>query len=203
MTGAPAVAVRAPGRPRSESADRDILDAAITLLGRDGYQALSMAAVAQAAGVGKPTLYRRYASKAELVAAALIHVTSGPEPDLPTDTAAALRALVGATAEALAAPGAMVIIGSLLAQERGDPQLIAAFRARVFHPRHAVVERVVREGIARGELDAATPVDAVIDVLFGAVVARAVLGEPVTDAWLDAVVALTLRGAAPVEGGAR
>jgi AcrR family transcriptional regulator len=191
---------RAPGRPRSEVADRDILDAAIHLLGRDGYQALSMAAVAQLAGVGKPTLYRRYASKADLVAAALVHATSRPgtEPPLPRDTRAALRALVGATADALAAPGAMVIVGSLLAQERRDPQLIEAFRARVFHPRHAVVERVLREGIEAGELDPDTPVDVVIDVLFGAVVARAVLGEAVTPAWLDRVVDLALRSAAAV-----
>ena len=195
--GPPASEAVRRGRPRSEAADRDILDAAIRLLGRDGYQGLSMAGVAQMAGVGKPTLYRRYASKADLVAAALVHATSGPEPPLPSGTRAALRALVGSTAEALAAPGAMVIIGSLLAQEQGDPQLIEALRARVFGPRHVVVERVLREGIAAGALHPATPVDVVIDVLFGAVLSRAVVGAAATPAWLDAVVDLALRGTSP------
>lgn len=174
--------------------DRAILAAAMGLLARDGYQALSMAAVADAAGVGRPTLYRRYASKAQLVAAALDGMTSGPEPELPDDTREALRKLVRAAAAALGQPGALVVIGSLLARPQ-EPELLAALRARIFDPRHAVVERVVQRGISSGDLAPSTMPDVVIDVLFGAILARLVFAEPVTATWLDSVVELVVTGA--------
>lgn len=188
------------GRPRSEAADRAILDAAVRLLARDGYQSLRMSDVAEAAAVGKPTLYRRYPSKPDLVAAAIVALTAGtgPEPELPADTSAALLALLRSTAAALATPGGMTILGSLLAQEQRDPALIAAFRTRVFEPRQAVVGDVLRRGIAVGDVAADAPLPIVIDVLFGALLARAVLGEPVTEAWLIEVVGLAMRGVRPV-----
>lgn len=187
------------GRPRSQAADRAILDAAVMLLARDGYQSLRMSDVAEAAGVGKPTLYRRYPAKPDLVAAAIVALTAGPEPEpeLPDDTTAALLTLLRSTAQALATPGGMTILGSLLAQEQRDPELIAAFRTRVFEPRHAVVGDVLQRGIATGDVAADAPVPIVIDVLFGALLARAVLGEPVTEAWLLEVVGLAMRGMAP------
>lgn len=187
------------GRPRSEAADRAILAAAVQLLARDGYQSMRMSDVALAAGVGKPTLYRRYPSKPDLVAAAIVALTAGPhpEPDLPADTRAALLDLLRSTARALATPGGMTILGSLLAQEQRDPDLIAAFRARVFEPRHEVVRDVLARGITAGDVDPAARLEIVVDVLFGALLARAVLGEPVTEYWLTGVVNLAMRGVTP------
>jgi AcrR family transcriptional regulator len=49
---------RAPGRPRDPQVDRDILAATIELLGEDGFDGLSIEAVAARAGVGKTTVYR-------------------------------------------------------------------------------------------------------------------------------------------------
>lgn len=189
------------GRPRSAEADRAILAAAVHLLARDGYQSMRMADVAAEAGVGKPTLYRRYPNKPELVAAAILALTASPQadhdPDLPVVTSAALLFLLRSAAAALATPGGMIILGSLLAQEQRDPDLIAAFRTRVFEPRHAVVRAVLSRGIAAGDVDPTTPLDVVVDVLFGSLLARAVLGEAVTDEWLADVVGLALRGSAP------
>ena len=49
--------------------DRDILAAGRKLLFENGPQAVTMEAVARQAGVAKPTLYRRYANRDELLAA--------------------------------------------------------------------------------------------------------------------------------------
>jgi AcrR family transcriptional regulator len=43
-----------------------VLDAALPLFARDGYEAVSMQTIADAAGVSKPVLYSCYASKEEL-----------------------------------------------------------------------------------------------------------------------------------------
>ncbi len=57
------------GRPLDPGKDRAILMAARALLFARGPRALTMEAVARAAGVSKPTLYSRYAGRRELLLA--------------------------------------------------------------------------------------------------------------------------------------
>ena len=60
-----------PGRPRNVSTDDAILEAAALRLSRDGYERTSIDLVARDAGVTRPTVYRRWPSKDELVIAAV------------------------------------------------------------------------------------------------------------------------------------
>lgn len=70
---------RAAGRPRSEETSQAILAAVIDLVAEQGSsQTLSMEAVAVRAGASKATIYRRWASKEELVAAALEAIKAKP-----------------------------------------------------------------------------------------------------------------------------
>lgn len=55
------------GRPRSEEAHQAILDATLSLLVEVGFSALTVEGVASRAGVGKATIYRRWASKIPLI----------------------------------------------------------------------------------------------------------------------------------------
>ena len=61
-------------RPRKADA---IYSATLALLGEHGYDALTMEGIAAEAGVNKTTLYRAWATKAEILADALVHA-----PDL-------------------------------------------------------------------------------------------------------------------------
>ena len=190
------------GRPRDARIDDAILDATLRLLGDVGYQAMSISAIAEAAGVGRPAIYRRFPSKASLVVAAVLRLNAGPEPVLPAHPREALAMLLARTAEALTSPGGLATLGSLLAQERRDPELLAAFRRRIFDPRRAVVHSVLRDGIARGLVAVDADLDAVDAGLFGAVLARAVLGEPVDNAWIARVIAQAWQGIAAVQPSA-
>jgi AcrR family transcriptional regulator len=60
------------GRKRDEGRDRDILAATLDVLAEAGFDSMTMDHVAARAGAGKATLYRRWASKGELVRDALI-----------------------------------------------------------------------------------------------------------------------------------
>lgn len=60
-----------PGRPRDTALDANILRAAMEILGESGLNAVTMDSVAQRAGAGKASLYRRWKSKDELLADAL------------------------------------------------------------------------------------------------------------------------------------
>jgi AcrR family transcriptional regulator len=77
MLRAPPVSTPAYGgvnRPRRERRDaaehrQQVLDAAARLFAERGLQVVTMEEIAQAAGVGKGTLYRRYTDKGQLVLA--------------------------------------------------------------------------------------------------------------------------------------
>jgi len=173
------------GRPRDARIDQAIVTATLRLLDELGYQRMSIAAVAEAAGVGRPALYRRYGSKAELVVAAISHIASGPEPELPSDSREALRVLLAAAGSAFSSPGGIAVLGSLLAEQRRDPELLAAFQTRIFDPHRAAVHRVLERGVARGDVAPEADHEAVDSLLFGGLLARAVLGEPVDAGWID------------------
>lgn len=82
------------GGPRSAA---KILDAARDVLSAQGYPALTIEAVAAAAGVGKSTIYRWWPNKEALIADALAEIFRAEEiPDLG-DTHAELRHAVDMT----------------------------------------------------------------------------------------------------------
>ena len=55
------------GRPRRQGATEAILEATVTLAAERGLKELTLDAVAARAGVGRPTIYRRWSSKEALL----------------------------------------------------------------------------------------------------------------------------------------
>ena len=88
-----------PGRRRDPTRDTAIADATLAVFVEEGYSALTIEGVAARAGVGKATIYRRYASKAELVVDA-VRAGAGIADGLPdtgdvrADLATMLRPLL-------------------------------------------------------------------------------------------------------------
>src|SRR5215813_3192902 len=85
------------GRPRSETAESHvaIMDAVYQLLQEKSARELSMEAVAKRAGVGKPTLYKWWPSKASLMFAMFHERMAGRiEASQSSTVEAALRARV-------------------------------------------------------------------------------------------------------------
>src|SRR5690348_14872878 len=71
LTAPPEEVKRRAGRPRSARSHQAILQATIELLTEDGFEAMSIEAIAARARVGKTTIYRRWANKTDLVIDAL------------------------------------------------------------------------------------------------------------------------------------
>src|SRR5689334_17860798 len=72
------------GRPRDPRTQRSILDATRTLLATTGYDQISIDAIARAADVSRPTVYRRWPSKAHIVFDAVFGTAD--RGDVLTDT---------------------------------------------------------------------------------------------------------------------
>ncbi len=123
--------------------DQAVIAATLTLLADRGFARTSMTAVAAAAGVGKPAIYRRFPDKASLVAAAIAERLPRLDPPDLGDTRAELWTAVeqGFPADG---DGYVTLIGGLMAERTRHPELLDAFRRDVLLPRRAIVRSTDR-----------------------------------------------------------
>jgi AcrR family transcriptional regulator len=121
MTAAPASTA---GRPRDPEKDIAVVAATRALLVEAGYQGTTVVAVARRAGVGAPTIYRRWPSKEALVEeAAFGHALPAPLPVSTGDLRTDLRAWTAMFLEWLADPVTRAALPGLLAAYHRDEQL--------------------------------------------------------------------------------
>jgi hypothetical protein len=85
--------------------------------------------------------------------------------------------------------GAIRILGSLLVEERREPELLDVFRKRLLEPRRAIVVDVLRQGIARGDVRPDADPLLVTEMIAGAIFGHhAILGQHADEAWIEALV---------------
>lgn len=186
------------GRPRSAQADEAIVDATVALLSEEGFERLSMDAVASRAGVGKATIYRRWPSKEALVIEAVARRTD-PFPDEPTGTVRERLVAVLGGVLAASRTGAGRLLPCMVGATVSNPPLAAHYRAQILEPRRERLAALLREGVANGELRDDLDVDAAVDTLVGALLYRIVFtgSEAIDDAAPERLVDAALRGLAP------
>jgi AcrR family transcriptional regulator len=187
---------RPAGRPRCAGTDEAILDATLRQLAAEGYSRMSVEAIAAAAGTTKPTIYRRWASKADLAVAALARYQAHEQPQPTGVTADDLRAALRDFHRKLLRPNGMAMIGTLLAEERHTPELIARFRERIVRPRRRLLQTILEGARGRGELRPGADLEAAVTMLVGSFYARYLTGEGVPADWPERVVATVLSGIA-------
>jgi len=163
-----------------------------------GYDALTVEAVAARAGVGKATVYRRFAGKTELVVAAVTSFTELDEPPPDTgSTAGDLTALLERLVGILTATPLGDALPALLATRARVPEIDAAFE-RILAAKRRRNSAVVLRGIERGDIAEGTDPMRVIDASIGAVFYRfLVSGRALDRAFVAGAVAATLRAFAP------
>ena len=158
------------GRPRSEEAHRAILEATLALLVEVGYSGLTVEGVAQRAGVGKATIYRRWPSKLPLVIEAFGQLPGFEEADtgnLATDLEQMLKGYLRTYhSTALAA-----VVPSLAGELPHNPELMELF-APVVKARRQPLLRALERAAARGEIPAGLDLDLAADLIFGPITVR-------------------------------
>jgi AcrR family transcriptional regulator len=115
------------GRRISEERSEDILSAVLDLLHEIGYDQLRMQDVADRAGVGLSTIYRRWPTKQDLVRASLTCPRATEKYVLTGDPRADVRAFLMRMAEDLTGDGAQTMLG-FLSSLRTDPEIADVYR---------------------------------------------------------------------------
>jgi AcrR family transcriptional regulator len=178
-------------RPRVEGEREDeILEATVDLLVEQGYDRLTMDAVAKRCRASKATLYRRWEGKPDLVIDALIRAKNMPVVE-PDDTGS-LRGDLLATfcgRHGIARSKASAVLGAVLTAVNTDPEFAVLFRDRFIHPKIEATRRIYARAIERGEIPADVDLDIIAPALAGVVLHRMyVLGTPPDDAIVERVV---------------
>lgn len=176
-----------PRNRRSQRARHAVLRAADDLLVEQGYGNLTIERIAARAGVSKQTIYRWWGSKAEILVEA--YATDVAEDLRRSDTgdlAADLRRYLRSVVGFLATP-AGAVFRSLAGEAQHDPAVAELLRTRygIHGPLAALLETA--------PLPDGTDLDALQARLLGPILYRVLLtGEPVTEAFTDALVAAVL-----------
>lgn len=180
---------------RGAAVEASLLDTTITLLAERGA-AVTVDDIAAATGVHKTTIYRRFETREQLIAAAIRRMSAAAVPPVAsTDARAALTALAVSVATALRSEHGANILRAAIAASATAPELVALadefFRGRyVMATTH--LERLVEAGELRADLDVVVVWEQIVNPMH----VRALCGRPTSDAEAQQLVDLALQGAA-------
>jgi AcrR family transcriptional regulator len=192
------------------SARKALLDAAVAEFTRKGYEAATVAGIAERAGVTTGAVYSHFRSKVELLLEAV---------GLATVEAFTRRSttIAGRPAADVAPALARGLLGTpsgrrdlllidAIALARRDPHVAESY-ARVIDAHLEAFERTSRLGVASGRIDPVLPIDElarlVLALAFGVVALRALEQAPPADSAVARLVELLLRPASERPPGER
>ena len=185
----PAAAYATPGRPRDDSREQAILDAALALVAEVGFERMTMESIASRAKASKATIYRRWASKLELVVDAMDRY-AGDTSEEPEDTGsveADLLALVRLVTHQISGFDGHLILG--LAQAAlSSPGLCAALEEQMGPSKLPMPKIVIDRAVARGELPVGADPMLFNEIIPSVVIMRLIHGLTLDEAFLRHLV---------------
>lgn len=141
------------GRPRSVQSQQAILDATLALLATEGFEAMSIEAIATRAGVGKKTIYRWWSSKEALVIDAIKNVQQMEH--LAIDTGSVrddLLTLFRMTFRVWSRPDARSLLLELVRLTTTRPEVFQIYNERILAPRLKAAIGIIQQAQERGEV---------------------------------------------------
>jgi AcrR family transcriptional regulator len=166
---APAIPIeKKRGRPRSRQTNKAILKAAAEIVIASGLAEMTIEGVADRAGVGKASIYRRWPSKGALAFDAVVDtiLTAEPTPDTGS-----LDGDLARVAESWVRLANIRRVGRTLAhfiaEVQSDPDLAVAWRERFVNRIRTERRPIIERAIARGEISAGSDPELIMDLLYG------------------------------------
>jgi AcrR family transcriptional regulator len=178
-------------RPRVEGErEAQILDAAIALLAKVGYDRMTMDAIAAEAKAGKATLYRRWSTKSSLVVDAILRSKEALQtPEVDTGSLREDLIAMACSHGGLSDNRSAHIMAGIVTALHHDPDFASEFRTRVVQPKLEAARVIFERARARGEITADLDLDLLSPALAGIILHRSfVLGLPADEKTVTQVV---------------
>lgn len=172
------------GRPRDPALDTAILAAALDLFITDGIVGMSIEQVAKRAKVGKPTVYRRWSNKEQLVADAIeAFIARGVRwPSREQIDAVSPQELIRRNIDTAARTAADAMFRALVAQIYGSavthPLLMQTYWDHYVGPRRTLAIAMLQRAQSEGSVSPDADLDVLVDMLAGAVTYRVLQPNP-------------------------
>lgn len=192
---------RQPGRPRDDATAPALRQAARQLVIEQGYSAVSIQQIVNAAGVAKQTLYRRWSSKAELVLDAFLESAARVQVLENGALDRVLRQYLLDLFDNLAIDGPA--IRSLIAAAQEEPDFLERFRHRFVEPRARVVADILEAAQRNGEICRDADLEIALASFHGAFWYRLLQGEPLDAAFASRLADFVVRALSSGNGVAR
>jgi AcrR family transcriptional regulator len=161
---------RAPerGRPKDAGSTEAILQSTLALVAERGYHACSLDEVAARAQASKATIYRRWRSKPELLAAAILDALRRANPPAPpsADPRADLVRIMANIMGSFTRTALGRAIRAMVSEVAFEPELSRCLREVEVERRQLLRARVER-ALAAGYGEADADVELVVDLLLG------------------------------------
>jgi AcrR family transcriptional regulator len=149
---------------------------------------VTVEAIAERAGVSKATIYRWWPNKAAIVMDGFLSMVSAEVPFPHTGHAREdIRLHMRRLAEAFGGKMGRTV-AALIAEGQADPELAEALRSRWLSVRRTEAKEILELGIERGELREDLDPDVAVDVLYGPIYYRMLVGHgPLDKDFTDAL----------------
>lgn len=184
------------GRARDATIDARVLDVAARHLAASGYEAMSLAAVAEEAATSRQALYRRWSGKAELAAAVVATVAdTSPMRGSGGHNGDPFGALVAELADferGVSRRGRLSLVGTML-QDSTEADVVARYRARVVAPRRRRIRASLERAQRLGLIDADADLEVAVAMCTGGWYGRALAGVSPPHRWAERTAALVWR----------
>jgi AcrR family transcriptional regulator len=180
------------GRARDPRIDARLLEVAARHLAASGYEAMSVAAVAEEAGTTRQALYRRWPGKAELAAAAM---AAYADHGVETSTAHPFADLVAELTDfqrGVSRPGRLSLVGTML-QDSVATDVRARYQAEVIAPRRRRLRLILERAQRLDMIDSDADLDIAVTMCTGSWYARALAGSAQPRNWPVRTAALIWR----------
>lgn len=174
------------GRPRSVETHKAILDAAALLMDEIPLRDITIAGIAKKSGVGRPTIYRWWNSKYELLMDAFL-ITSTPKIPCYKDktTNEAIRENLVSVIKLLSGRSGRVV-AEMIGEGQSDSRTLEEFRKRFFSRLLEHAEKIIERGKESGELDKSLSTKVALDTMYGPIFYRLIINhEPLDQAFCD------------------
>jgi AcrR family transcriptional regulator len=156
------------GRPRSRQTNKAILKAAAEIVIATGLAEMTIEGVAERAGVGKASIYRRWPTKGALAFEAVVDAILAAEPTPDTGSLEGDLARVAESWVRLSnAPRGGRTLAHFIAEIQSDPDLAVAWRERFVNRIRKERRPIIERAIARGEIPAGSDPELIMDLLYG------------------------------------